>query len=173
MGTGIALLFHDRGTKGGEWSAVRPGRTLPRERTGTHFTGGWVGGKSSPHRDSVLDRPACSQSLYRLSYPAHMFLATTSYISLLVKSGGASATNCCTGASWEVCKHTAALKVLPAELSTQKVWISPAIWIPSSAENWTLQLYNDDTKMCHYIILTFPHRFGNRVTAWNRSFIRS
>jgi len=27
----------------GEWTAARPGRTLPRERTGTHFTGGWVG----------------------------------------------------------------------------------------------------------------------------------
>ena len=26
----------------GEWSAARPGRTLPRERLGTHFTGGWV-----------------------------------------------------------------------------------------------------------------------------------
>ena len=29
--------------EGGEWSAARPGRTLPRERLGTHFTGGWVG----------------------------------------------------------------------------------------------------------------------------------
>jgi len=38
----IALLFHDRGIKGGEWSAARPGRTLSRERPGTHFTGGWV-----------------------------------------------------------------------------------------------------------------------------------
>jgi len=29
------------------------------------------GGKSRPHRDSIPDRPARSQSLYRLSYPAH------------------------------------------------------------------------------------------------------
>ena len=29
--------------EGGEWSAPRPGRTLPQERPGTHFTGGWVG----------------------------------------------------------------------------------------------------------------------------------
>ena len=29
--------------EGGEWSAARRGRTSPRERTGTHFTGGWVG----------------------------------------------------------------------------------------------------------------------------------
>ena len=54
--------------EGGEWSAARPGRTLPRERPGTHFTGGWVGGKSRPHRDSIPDRPARSPSLYRLSY---------------------------------------------------------------------------------------------------------
>ena len=29
--------------EGGEWSASRPGRTLPPGKTGTHFTGGWVG----------------------------------------------------------------------------------------------------------------------------------
>ena len=29
--------------EGGKWSAARPGCTLPRERFGTHFTGGWVG----------------------------------------------------------------------------------------------------------------------------------
>jgi len=31
----------------------------------------WTGGKSRPHRDSILDLPARSQSLYRLSYPTH------------------------------------------------------------------------------------------------------
>ena len=29
VGRAIALLFHDRGTRRGEWSAARPGRTLP------------------------------------------------------------------------------------------------------------------------------------------------
>jgi len=45
VGRGIALLFHDRGTrKEGEWSAAHPDLTLPPgERPGTHFTGGWVG----------------------------------------------------------------------------------------------------------------------------------
>ena len=28
---------------GGGWSAPRPGRFTPRERTGTHCIGGWVG----------------------------------------------------------------------------------------------------------------------------------
>jgi hypothetical protein len=31
----------------------------------------WTGGKSRPHRDSIPDRQARRQSLYRLSYPAH------------------------------------------------------------------------------------------------------
>jgi hypothetical protein len=31
----------------------------------------WTGGKPRPHRDSILDRPARSQSLYRLSYPVY------------------------------------------------------------------------------------------------------
>ena len=31
----------------------------------------WTGGKSRPHRNSIPDRPTRSQSLYRLSYPAH------------------------------------------------------------------------------------------------------
>ena len=55
-----------------------PGHFCSRERPGTQFTGGWVGpragldgGKSPPHRDSIPDRPARSQSLYRLSYRAH------------------------------------------------------------------------------------------------------
>jgi hypothetical protein len=51
--------------------------TLPRERPGTHFIGGWVGpsvgmdgcGKSRPHRIRSPDRPGRSESLYRLSYP--------------------------------------------------------------------------------------------------------
>jgi hypothetical protein len=44
VGRVIALLFLRRDTlEGGEWSAARPGRTLPRERPDTHFTGGWVG----------------------------------------------------------------------------------------------------------------------------------
>jgi hypothetical protein len=36
----------------------------------------WTGGKSRPHRDSIPDRPARSQSLYRQSYPAHTLFST-------------------------------------------------------------------------------------------------
>ena len=33
VGRGIALLFHDHGLRMGEWSAARPGRTLPPGKT--------------------------------------------------------------------------------------------------------------------------------------------
>jgi len=33
LGSGIALHFHDRGTRRGEWSAARPGHTLPPGKT--------------------------------------------------------------------------------------------------------------------------------------------
>jgi len=77
VGRGIALLFHDRGTRRGERSAARPGRTLPPGKTRYPFyrrLGGPQGRsglaeKSRPHRDSTPERPARSQSLYLLSYP--------------------------------------------------------------------------------------------------------
>jgi len=53
-----------------------PVAPYPRERPGTHFTWGWVGlragldrcGKSCPDGNSVPNRPAQSESLYRLHY---------------------------------------------------------------------------------------------------------
>ena len=45
----------------------------------------WTGGKSHPHRDSIPDRPARSQSLYRLSYPAHYSIGSEGEISGVVK----------------------------------------------------------------------------------------
>jgi hypothetical protein len=70
-GRGIALLFLDLGTRRGWVVSVTPRPLYPRERPGTHCTGGWVGpraglnlcenltptGIRSPHR------PARSQSL--------------------------------------------------------------------------------------------------------------
>jgi len=65
--------------EGGEWSVARPGRTFPPgkdpvsivQEAGWATGPVWTGGKCRPHRDSIPDRPAHSQSLYRLSYPAH------------------------------------------------------------------------------------------------------
>ena len=56
----------------GEWSAARPYRTLPPGKTRCPFYRR-LGG---PYRDSIPDRPARSQSLYRLSYPAHTHTRT-------------------------------------------------------------------------------------------------
>ena len=81
VGRCIALLFHDRGTRRG-WvvsSTPRPHFTPGKEpvsilqETGWAPGPVWTGGKSHPHRDSIPDRPARSQSLYRLSYPAHKY----------------------------------------------------------------------------------------------------
>ena len=79
VGRGIALLFHDHGTRRG-WvvsSTPRPHFTPRKDPVPTSQEAGWApgpvwtGGKSRPHRDSIPDRPAHSQSLYWLSYPAH------------------------------------------------------------------------------------------------------
>jgi len=37
VGRGIALLYHDRGTRRGEWSAARPGRILPPGKTSVNI----------------------------------------------------------------------------------------------------------------------------------------
>ena len=53
----IALPFHDHGTRRGEGSASRPGRFLPRERSGTHCTGGWVGPRAGLDRCGKISPP--------------------------------------------------------------------------------------------------------------------
>jgi hypothetical protein len=63
--------------EGDEGSALRPGRTLPPGKTRYPLyrrLGGpvWTGVKNlAPTEIRSPDRPARSQSLYRLSYPAH------------------------------------------------------------------------------------------------------
>jgi len=79
VGRGIPLLFHDRGTRRG-WvvsSTPRPHFTHGKDPVPILHEAGWTpgpvwtDGKSRPHRDSIPDRPARSQSLNWLSYPAH------------------------------------------------------------------------------------------------------
>jgi len=81
VGRGIALLFHDRGTKRRWVASVTPrshfipGKdpVLILQEAGWAPGPVWTGGKSRRHRDSIPDRPARSQSLYRLSYRAQVF----------------------------------------------------------------------------------------------------
>ena len=84
VGRGITLLIHDRGTRRG-WvvsSTPRPHFTPGKDpvpilqETGWASGPVWMDGKSHPHWDSIPDRPACSQSVYRLSYPAHTVTRT-------------------------------------------------------------------------------------------------
>ena len=88
VGTVIALLFHDRGTR--RWwvvsSTPRPHFTRGKDTVPILQEAGWApgpvrtGGKSLPHQDSILNRPAFSQSLYRLSYrPTHHVI----YVSII------------------------------------------------------------------------------------------
>ena len=76
----IALLFLDRGTRRGEGSISRPGRSLPpgKTRCPLYKEAGWAPGPVWTGVENLVptgirspDRPARSQSLYRLSYPTH------------------------------------------------------------------------------------------------------
>ena len=78
VGRGIALLFHDRGTRRGEWSAVLPGRTLPPGKTRYPFyrrlggPQGWSGRTEILVPTGIRSRAVqpVAESLYRLSYRA-------------------------------------------------------------------------------------------------------
>jgi len=81
VGGVIALLFHDRDTRR---SAARPDLLYSCEESvpilqeaGCAAGPVWMGGNLRPHRDSIPDRPARSQSLYQLSYPAHIVIIFT------------------------------------------------------------------------------------------------
>ena len=88
VGRGIALLFHNCGTRRG-WVVsstpqphFTPGKDLVPILQEAGWAPGpvWTGAKSCPHWDSIPDRPARSQSLYQLSYPAHLLLYVPLFI---------------------------------------------------------------------------------------------
>jgi len=56
VGTGIALLFHDRDTRsGGQQHALAA--LYPQEGLSTHFTGGWVGPRAGLDRQKISSPP--------------------------------------------------------------------------------------------------------------------
>ena len=67
--------------EGGEWSAARPGRTLPPGKTRYSFyrrldgPQGWSGRAENLVPIGIRSRTVqpVAQSLYRLSYPAHTY----------------------------------------------------------------------------------------------------
>ena len=93
VGRGIALLFHDRGTRRAwlvssmRWPHFTPGKDpVPILQEAGWAPGPvWMGRKSRPHRDLIPDRPPRSQSLYWLSYPAHItYILSDTFLQLLV-----------------------------------------------------------------------------------------
>jgi hypothetical protein len=80
VGRGIALLFHNHGTRWG-WvvsSTSLPYFTLGKDPVPIVQESGWAPGpvwtgaeNLAPTGTRSPDHPARSQSLYRLSYPAH------------------------------------------------------------------------------------------------------
>ena len=85
VGSGIALLFHDRGTRRGEWSAARLGRTLPPGKTRYPFYSrlgvplGRSGRAENLVPTGIQSRTVqpVAQSLYRLRYPVHAYIHGT------------------------------------------------------------------------------------------------
>jgi len=82
VGRGTDLLFHDRGTRR-DWvvsSMLQLHFTPWKDPVPIVQEAGWapgpvwMGGKSRPNRDSILDHPARSQSLYQLSYPIPLYI---------------------------------------------------------------------------------------------------
>ena len=57
VGRGIALLFNDRGTKVVSGQQHAPAALYHRERTGTHFTGGWVGPRAVLNGRNISSPP--------------------------------------------------------------------------------------------------------------------
>jgi len=122
VGSGVALLFHDRGTRRG-WvvsNTLRPHFTPEKEPVPIVQEAGWAtgpvwtGGNSRPHRYSIPDRPARSQSLYRLSYRTrHVTIVTSVYVDGIrrrsIQSSVASASPC--GLFWYKCTYEKLLKI--------------------------------------------------------------
>ena len=93
VGRGIALLFHDRGTRRG-WvvsNTPRPHFTPGKDPVPILQEAGWVlgplwtGGKSRPHRDSILDlRPVASRYTDWATRPTHTHTHTHTHIYIYI-----------------------------------------------------------------------------------------
>ena len=97
VGRGIALLFHDRGTR--RWVSGQqhaPAALYPRERPGTHFTGGWVGPRAGlDERKSLVPTGTRSRTVKPLvscytdwaTGPTHQLIALNKWGSVCLVCG--------------------------------------------------------------------------------------
>ena len=115
----IALLFHDRGTRRGLVVSSTPRLyfTPGKDSVPIVYEAGWAsgpvwtGGKSRPTEIRSPDRPARSQSLYRLSYPAHtcLYMITKITISAGISESMSLFTSSSPQKLWDcIVKHTTA-----------------------------------------------------------------
>jgi hypothetical protein len=82
VGRGIALLFHDRGTRRGSVvsSTLRPHFTTRKDPVPILQEAGWApgsvwtGGKSRPHRDSIPDHPSHKLRGQQIEKNFHLFI---------------------------------------------------------------------------------------------------
>ena len=72
--------------EGGPWSAARPGRILPRERTGTHFTGDWVGPRAGLDGRKISSTPGFDTGLTKAKRTRIKFLLHFLFLLLLLFS---------------------------------------------------------------------------------------
>jgi len=67
VGRGIALIFHDQGTRRGvSGQQHAPAALYPQERPGTHFTVGWVGSRAGLDGRKISSPPGFDPGPSRL-----------------------------------------------------------------------------------------------------------
>ena len=103
VGRGIVLLFHDRGTLRPHFTPGKDEVTILQE-AGWAPGPVWTGGKSRPHRDSISNCTARSQSLYWMSYRCsklvlHKYSGVLPYTTVECLLDGVSGTVIATGDS--------------------------------------------------------------------------
>ena len=112
---GIALPFHDHGTRKGWGVSITPQPlfTPRKDPVPIVWEAGWAseliltGAENlAPTGTPSPDRPAHSQSLYRLRYPAHYSMGTRAYVPRIKQQFGLHAGNMDQCREWEMNKYT-------------------------------------------------------------------
>jgi len=105
----------------------------------------WTGGQFRPHRDSIPDRPARNQSLYRLSYPAHRYV----YVYTHTDTGRAKEINKKIGIVNAACQRNISLVILGTR-AIGSTALTYAIPVLIEAESFLMRK--------HYKYISSPNR---------------
>jgi hypothetical protein len=163
----------------GEWTAARPGRTLPPRKDPVPIVQevGWTPGPVWIGAENLAttgiwspDRPARSQSLYRLRYPALCVISTSRYSNIVLHSTPFSQYTINESYSHHACNSSHVLKYLaltPSDradynLGTDIPWDelelhfigSECSLLPSKLSTYEPYLLPDESSLNHHI----PHQ---------------